>query len=455
MAKREYPGSAHNHTDTSNLRLRDSINKLEDLVNYALELGHTCIGITEHESLSNSVKIEKLIKKTAEKNPDFKIIRGNEIYLCRNGLTNENFDKDYDKYYHFILLAKDAIGHQQIREISTRAWMRSYMARGMRRVPTYYQDLFDIIASNPGHVIGSTACLGGALPTQLLRHRESQDEELYEKIGLWIEQMKSIFGEGNFYFELQPSHHKDQIYVNKKLITLSKEHNVPYIITTDSHYLKKEDRLIHKAYLNAQDGDREVDDFYATTYLMGTEELESYLELTEEQLEFAYDNIQKIADMCENYKIARPLKIPRLMWKEPEYSLDPCIFYDEIPWLKTFVNSDYDGDKVLAQLIVERIAEDTTLQNKETYKEIDNNLKTTWISSDVNKTHWSAYFLNLQRIIDECWEAGTIVGCGRGSGVGFMLLYILGITQINPLRETTKTFEWRLTRKGSKVSYLW
>lgn len=443
MAKREYPGSMHNHTDTSNLRLRDSINKLDDLVSYALELGHTCIAITEHESLSNSVKIEKLIKKTAEKNPDFKIIRGNEIYLCRNGLTNENFDKEYDRYYHFILLAKDAIGHQQIREISTRAWMRSYMARGMRRVPTYYQDLFDIIATNPGHVIGSTACLGGALPTQLLRHRESQDEELYEKIGLWIEQMKSIFGEDNFYFELQPSHHKDQIYVNKKLITLSKEHNVPYIITTDSHYLKKEDRLIHKAYLNAQDGDREVDDFYATTYLMGTEELEGYLELTDDQLEFAYSNIQKIADMCENYKIARPLKIPKLMWKKPEYSLDPCIFYDEIPWLKTFVESDYDGDKVLAQLIVERIANDSTLQNKETYKEIDSNLKTTWISSEVNKTHWSAYFLNLQRIIDECWEAGTIVGCGRGSGVGFMLLYILGITQINPLRETTKTVEWR------------
>ena len=86
------------------------------------------------------------------------MIRGNEIYLCRNGLNANNFNREYDRYYHFILLAKDAIGHQQIREISTRAWHRSYLARGMRRVPTYYQDLFDIIGAQPGHVIGSTAC---------------------------------------------------------------------------------------------------------------------------------------------------------------------------------------------------------------------------------------------------------------------------------------------------------
>ena len=56
------------------------------------------------------------------------------------------------------------------------------MARGMRRVPTYYQDLFDIIGSDPGHVIGSTACLGGALPTQLLRYRDTDNNDLKEKI---------------------------------------------------------------------------------------------------------------------------------------------------------------------------------------------------------------------------------------------------------------------------------
>ena len=152
-----YPGSLHNHTEYSNLRLRDSINRAEDLIKYAIELGHEVIAITEHESVSNAVKIEKLYSKIKSKSPNFKVILGNEIYLCRDGLNGANFTKGDDKYYHFILLAKDAVGHQQIRELSTRAWMRSYATGKMRRVPTYYQDLIDIIGANPGHVIGSTS----------------------------------------------------------------------------------------------------------------------------------------------------------------------------------------------------------------------------------------------------------------------------------------------------------
>ena len=83
---------------------------------------------------------------------------------------------------------------------------------------------------------------------------------------------------------------------------------------------------------------------------------------------------------------------------------------------------------------------DKELWNQKTWDEVNACLEMTWISSNVNKAHWSAYYLNLQRIIEECWKAGTIVGPGRGSGVGFILLYLLNITQINPLQETTKTF---------------
>lgn len=77
----------------------------------------------------------------------------------------------------------------------------------------------------------------------------------------------------------------------------------------------------------------------------------------------------------------------------------------------------------------------------------------TWESSIINKTHWSAYYLNLQRIVEECWNADTIVGAGRGSGVGFILLYLLDIVQINPQWETTKTFAWRFLNP-SRVSVL-
>ena len=450
----KYPGSLHNHTEYSNIRLRDCIIKPQDLIDYAIELNHQVVAITDHECISNAVKVEKYYKKIKEKNPDFKVILGNEIYLVRDGLTAENFNRQTDRYFHFILLAKDAEGHKQIREISTRAWMRSYFTRRMRRVPTYYQDLIDIIAKNPGHVIGSTACLGGFIPTKILEYRSTFDNNLMKMIKQWLQSMYKLFN-GDFYLELQPSNNEDQKYVNATLLELSKELNIKYIITTDSHYLKKEDASIHKAYLNSQDGDREVDAFYATTYMMSTEELESYLtELTEEQIQTAYENILEIKNKCEDYSLLKPLKIPELIWKT--YSYDEYLknkYCNLIPNLKTFYESDYKGDQELAKAIVNKIESDKRLQTQEIYNAVAECLDMTWISSEVNKTHWSAYYLNLQNIIDTCWEAGSIVGPGRGSGVGFILLYLLDITQINPLWETVRTYPWRFLNPA-RVSVL-
>ena len=448
-----FPGGLHNHTEYSNLRLRDSINKANEMIDYAISLGHEVIAFTEHETIANAIKIENYYNKVKKNNPDFKVIFGNEIYLCRDGLNGENFSKeDGDKYFHFILLAKDAEGHKQIRELSTRAWMRSYMTGKMRRVPTYYQDLIDIIGKNPGHVIGSTACLGGFLGTKLIQMRNMEDivqRNLFgEKIGNWITQMENIFGKGNFFLEMQPSPDKDQIFVNKEIMDISNQLNVPYIITTDSHYLNKEDAPIHAAFLNSQDGDREVASFYQTTYLMGTEELESYMSeyMTQLDFQYAYENILKIKNMCKDFSFKKPLKIPSLEWRKPsqEYSsLEIYNYIKEMPYLKKFYDSDFEGDNLMVHLIIDKIKSDHRLQNKETYKELDENLKITWISSEVNKAHWSAYFLNLQKTLDVCWEAGTLVGPGRGSGVGFLLLYILDIIQINPMWETTRTFSWR------------
>ena len=458
-----YPGSLHNHTDFSNLRIRDATNTIPKLIDRAIELGHEVLAITEHDTVASSVKALSYYKKVKEKNPNFKLILGNEIYLVRDGLNGTNYESGVDRYYHFILLAKDEIGHRQIREISTRAWMRSYMARGMRRVPTYYGDLWEIIGANPGHVVGSTACLGGAIPTQLMRWRDSgYDDGLYTNICGCLEAMKSLFGEDNFYLELQPSYNSDQRFVNKELVKLSKQLKINFIITTDSHYLKKEDRVIHKAFLNSQNGDREVDEFYATTYLMTDEEIREYMEgdLGQDNLLKAYESILKIKEMCKDYDLVKPLHIPRLSWKQPQTELDEVFndvdeiyWYKNIPNLKKFDESPYESDRLLSKAIKARIEHDKTLINQETFDEVNMCLEDTWVSSEVNKSRWSAYFLNLQKIIDDCWEANSLVGAGRGSGVGFILLYLLGITQINPLRENTKTFRFRFLNP-SRVSPL-
>lgn len=440
----EFPGSLHNHTDSSNFRLRDSTNKIKTLIDYAIKLGHEVVAFTEHETVSNAVKIEKYYKKIKEKNPNFKVIRGNEIYLCRDGLNGQNYDSSRDKYFHFILLAKDAEGHKQIRKLSTIAWMRSYTHRRMVRVPTYYSDVEKIIGSNKGHVIGSTACLGGYLPTKIIEYLKTKDENILHTIHLWIRTMIGFFGKEDFYLEMQPSHIKEQIVVNKFLIELAKEFDLKYIITTDSHYLSKDKAKIHSAFLRSQDGDREVDSFYQSTYMMNTEELESYFDyFDKETLSKAYDTIIEIKNKCEDYSLLKPLRIPSLEWNEPKIKEIPQIYIEKIPYLQNFLSSSFEGDKVLAKAIIDKISNNIRLKTEVVYNEINDNLKTTWLSSQTNKAHWSAYFLNLQKIIEVCWNAGTLVGPGRGSGVGFLLLYLLDIIQINPLWEETKVYSWR------------
>ena len=148
--------------------------------------------------------------------------------------------------------------------------------------------------------------------------------------------------------------------------------------------------------------------------------------------------------MCEDYSLIKPLKIPQLYWKDYPEDWDAYNKYvKDIPYLETFINSDYIGDRKLVWAILDGIKNKIGLDTKEAYNEINICLDDTWRSSITNNAHWSAYFLNLQKNIDLCWEAGSLVGPSRGSGGGFILLYVLGITQINPLLEETRCYHWR------------
>lgn len=93
----------------------DSTNTINSLINKAIELGHEVLAITDHDAVCGHIKALKYYNKIKEKNPNFKLILGNEIYLCRNGLNASNFIPKVDRYAHFVLLAKDSIGHNQIR----------------------------------------------------------------------------------------------------------------------------------------------------------------------------------------------------------------------------------------------------------------------------------------------------------------------------------------------------
>ena len=154
--------NCHAHTMYSNIRLLDCIIQPKKLIDKAIEMGLSGIAITDHECLSAHMEVNQYAKQIKEKYPDFTIALGNEIYLVDERVSGQ-------KYYHFILIAKDEIGHKALRELSTIAWQNSYVDRKMERVPTTKSELEQIINKYPGHLIATTACLGGELSTSLLQ----------------------------------------------------------------------------------------------------------------------------------------------------------------------------------------------------------------------------------------------------------------------------------------------
>ena len=151
-------------------------------------------------------------EKDPEKWKDYKLILGNEIYLCSRKVIEE--DKDY-VFYHFILIAKDEVGHKQIRELSTRAWIDNSFTWVNIRTPTYYDDLFEVVEANRGHLVASTGCLGGFAPKLILQaYKENPSQPDYHKVRKWLSRMDQCFGHGNFFLELQPSIQEEQKIVN-------------------------------------------------------------------------------------------------------------------------------------------------------------------------------------------------------------------------------------------------
>lgn len=198
----------HNHTMYSNIRLLDCINRPKDLIDKAIELGLSGIAITDHECLSGHMEVNQYAQKIKEKHPDFKIALGNEIYLVderTNGI----------KYYHFILIAKDAIGHKALREMSSTAWYNSYVDRGMERVPITKSELSNIMSRYQGHVIASTACMGGELSTAAYNMALAEEvndlvsaQQFYNQICDFMNFCITTFGE-DFYIECAPSTAED------------------------------------------------------------------------------------------------------------------------------------------------------------------------------------------------------------------------------------------------------
>ena len=447
------------------------------MIDYAHEIGLKGIAITDHDVVANHVKALQHLAKRRKENPNdpswqnFKLILGNEIYLVRNGLSKDNFVSGVDRFYHFILLAKDEVGHKQIRELSSRAWKQSFY-RFMERVPTYYSDIKEVIGANPGHVMASTACLGGYLPSLIMEAKQTKDSlarlDIEQEMDEFIEWMIEVFGRENFFLEKQPSLNKEQWVVNEKMEQLAEKHNLKCIITTDAHYLRKEDRPIHKAYLNAKQGDREVDEFYASTYVMNAKEVAEYFTQAEEKFNKGMN--QARAKEVENI-VARDLNNTNVYVAAQvnEYSLahSPIIPHTNLDWfmltpaqpftvngksyefINKFATSPHEQDRYFISKVMQQLVkkfDPLYLENhlERYYERIDIECKELWNISEKLGQRLSSYLLLIAEITRIIWDEGdSLVGPGRGSSSGFLTNYLLDIVQVNPLEAEVELPHWR------------
>lgn len=436
----------HAHTMYSNLRLLDCINFPKKLVNRAIKLGLKGIAITDHEALGSHMEIDRIQRELREAGSDFKIAKGNEIYLC------DTRDKG-QKYYHYILIAKDAIGHKMLRKLSSQSWTQSYYDRGLERVPTLKSELEDVIDEfGKGHLIGSTACIGGQVGSLIIEREAAQQEgrvddarELTKSIIDFVNWNKGLFGT-DFYLEVQPGRSEEQMLVNKTIGKLGKFCGVKVIVSTDAHYLSPAERDIHKIYLNSKGGEREVDAFYEYAYLQSTEEVVENLDGTGLDYQELERNTWEIYDKIEDYTLARKQHVKEV--PVPEYPKEPADshFYDPetYPTLDKLMHSDslqerYWINSCKEQLEARGLCNDVYLARLEEEADIKDTV------GQKLDTCMFAYPIFLQHYIDLFWECGSTVGAGRGSACSGLNHFLLGVTQLDPIKESFPF--WRYINK--------
>ena len=423
--------SVHNHTHYSNLRLLDCIIKPTELIDRAYELGLAAVAITDHEILSSHVEaIQHFKKKYLDR--DFKLILGNEIYLTEDRSMGS-------KYPHFLLMAKNAEGHRALRELSSMAWSQSYFDRGMERVPVTKAELLKVCKKYPDTLIATSACIGGELSQYILkldRAEKVQDQGEAKKqkdnIVEFVRFLKECFGQ-DLFFEIAPNTAEEQRIVNRRMRSLAKYFEVPMLFATDSHYVNLEDREIHKAFLNSKHGEREVDDFYSTAYIMSEDQVWEYLQLdfSREEFDEMVRNSRTILDRVKAYDLFTPQLIPTIE-VSPIYIEAPLIGGYE--YLVRMRMSESLQDQYWITTCIDKLKEKSLLK-PEYLERLNLEAQELWGISETLGLRMTSYYNTMAKIIELIWTKGdSLVGVARGSATGFLSCYLLGITQLDPIK---------------------
>ena len=254
-----------------------------------------------------------------------------------------------------------------------------------------------------------------------------------------------VFGKDDFYIECAPGLSEEQIYVNKMLYLAAKSYGLRMVPATDSHYLSKDLRFAHKAYLNSKEGEREVDKFYEYCYLMDEQEVRDKLTASFEDstvIDWLFENTEYERQSIQFYDLTRPQQIPTIdvvNYAKFDFSNQS---QGRWPIIESLWNSDNIQERAWINDVFtglnNKIGNFMSLLSDETMIKYIDRIE---IEADVIKyigdkldTCLFAYFNTFKHYIDLFWECGSIVGPGRGSSTGFLSNYLLGITQLDPIK---------------------
>lgn len=373
----------HVHTEFS---LLDGSNKIKEYVSRVKELGMNSAAITDHGVMYGVIDFYREAKKQGI-NP----ILGCEVYVAPNSRFDREITGGDDRYYHLVLLAENEEGYANLTKIVSKGFVEGY----------YYKPRVDKELLRKYHkgIIALSACLAGEVARFLTKG-------LYEEAKKTALEYQEIFGEGNFFLELQDHGIPEQGLVNQQLFKMSEETGIELVATNDIHYTYAEDAKPHDILLCIQTG-KKLSDENRMRYDGG----QYYVKSEEEMLRLfpyakqALENTQKIADRCH---------------VEIEFGVTKLPKYD--------VPDGYTSWEYLQKLCYEGLEKRYGDPSEELKERLSYELET------IHQMGYVDYFLIVWDFIKYAKDHGISVGPGRGSAAGSIVSYCLEITTIDPIR---------------------
>ncbi len=377
-------GFAHLHVHTE-YSLLDGACRISSMMERVKELGQDAIAITDHGVMYGCIDFYKAAKAAG-----IKPIIGCEVYVARRMMSDRVHGIDNDPY-HLVLLCENRTGYENLCLLVSEAFMNGFY--GKPRV-----DL-ELLYKHHEGLIALSACLAGGVQQYLL-------DENYDEAREYALKMADIFGEGNFYLELQDHNIPEQRSVNQGIQRIARETGLPMVVTNDAHYLRREDAAMQDVLLCVQTG-KTVDD----TNRMKFQTEEFYLKSEEELRQLfpnctdAFENTARIADRCN------------LEFVFNEYHLP------SFPVPEGYTNEEY-----FRKLCMDGFAERYT-NPPASYRE-----RLEYEIGVISRMGYVNYYLIVWDFIRYAKEQGIPVGPGRGSGAASIVAYCMHITEVDPMK---------------------